>query len=69
MRDKNIEKVQLVLPPPRRPDTITTKFANLPQPFARYARELIFWLAGRAVSSEMIATMLDGLLPTIHYEL
>ncbi len=63
MRYKNIEKVQLVLPPPRRPDTITTKFANLPQPFARYARELIFWLAGRAVSSDIFATMLNGLLP------
>ena len=29
---KKIEKVQLVLPPPRRPDTYITKFAGWPQP-------------------------------------
>ena len=29
---KRIEKVQLVLPPPRRPDTVITKFAGWPQP-------------------------------------
>jgi radical SAM superfamily enzyme YgiQ (UPF0313 family) len=29
---KKIEKVQLVLPPPRRPDTVITKFAGWPQP-------------------------------------
>ena len=63
MKYKNIEKVQLVLPPPRRPDTITTKFATLPQPFARYAREFIFWLAERAVYSDMFATMLNRLIP------
>jgi radical SAM superfamily enzyme YgiQ (UPF0313 family) len=63
MRHKNIEKVQLVLPPPRRPDTITTKFATLPQPFAQYAREFIFWLAEKAVSSDMFATLLNGLIP------
>jgi len=63
MRYKNIEKVQLVLPPPRRPDTITAKFATLPQPFARYAREFIFWLAERAVYSDMFAAMLNGLIP------
>ncbi len=28
---KKIEKVQLVLPPPRRPDTYITKFAGWPQ--------------------------------------
>lgn len=29
---KKIEKVQLVLPPPRRPDTYIPKFAGWPQP-------------------------------------
>lgn len=63
MRYRNIEKVQLVLPPPRRPDTYTTIFATLPQPFARYTREFIFWLAEKAVSSDMFAAILNGLIP------
>jgi anaerobic magnesium-protoporphyrin IX monomethyl ester cyclase len=32
MRPKKIEKVQLVFPPPKRPDTVVTKFAKWPQP-------------------------------------
>ncbi len=32
MRPRRIEKVQLVLPPPRRPDTYVIKFARWPQP-------------------------------------
>lgn len=32
MRSKKIEKVQLILPPPKRPDTVITKFAKWPQP-------------------------------------
>jgi len=32
MRPKRIEKVQLILPPPRRPDTYVIKFARWPQP-------------------------------------
>jgi radical SAM superfamily enzyme YgiQ (UPF0313 family) len=63
MRYKNVEKVQLVLPPPRRPDTYTTKFATLPQPFARYAREFIFWLAEKALSSDIFTALLNGLIP------
>ena len=63
MRYKNIEKVQLVLPPPRRPDAFTSWYATLPQPFARYAREFIFWLAGMAVSNDFFADVLNGLIP------
>ena len=63
MRHRKTEKIQLVLPPPRRPDAYTTRFATLPQPFARYAREFIFWLAERAVSSDLIAAVLNGMLP------
>jgi len=63
MRYKNVEKVQLVLPPPRRPDTLTAKIATLPQPVARYIREFIFWLAEKAVSSDMLAAMLNSLIP------
>jgi radical SAM superfamily enzyme YgiQ (UPF0313 family) len=66
MRKRNIEKIQLILPPPRRPDALTTSFAELPRPFGRYARELIFWLAEKAVSSEMLATLLNGLIPHQH---
>jgi hypothetical protein len=32
MRPKSIEKVQFVSPPPKRPDTVVTKFAKWPQP-------------------------------------
>ena len=32
MRPEKIEKVQLVLPPPKRPDTYVVKFARWPQP-------------------------------------
>lgn len=32
MRPRKIEKVQLVFPPPKRPDTMVTKFAKWPQP-------------------------------------
>lgn len=32
MRPKKIRKVQLVFPPPKRPDTVVTKFAKWPQP-------------------------------------
>ena len=63
MRNKNVEKIQLVLPPPRRPDTFTTKYAKLPQPFARFGREFIFWLAEKAVSSDMFAAILNSLIP------
>jgi len=63
MRIKSIDKVQLILPPPRRPDTFTSGYATLPQPFARYAREFIFWLAEKAVSSDMFSAMLNGLIP------
>lgn len=32
MKPRKIEKVQLIIPPPRRPDTYITKFAKWPQP-------------------------------------
>ena len=32
MRPKKIQKVQLVFPPPKRPDTVVTKYAKWPQP-------------------------------------
>jgi len=32
MRPKRIAKAQLILPPPKRPDTVITKFAKWPQP-------------------------------------
>ncbi len=32
MRPKKVEKVQLIFPPPRRPDTYVIKFARWPQP-------------------------------------
>jgi radical SAM superfamily enzyme YgiQ (UPF0313 family) len=62
MRSRKNDKIQLVLPPPRRPDTLTSGFASLPQPFARYARELIFWLAEKAVSNNMLGALLNGLV-------
>lgn len=34
MRPQPIRKVQLVLPPPKRPDTNAVKFAKWPQPLA-----------------------------------
>ena len=63
MSNRNIDKIQLVLPPPRRPDTFTTKLDSIPQPFARYAREFIFWLAEKAVYNDMFANILNGLIP------
>ena len=63
MSRKSIEKIQLVLPPPRRPDTFTSRYASLPQPFSRYTREFIFWLAGKALHNSTIASVLNGLIP------
>ena len=57
-----IEKVQLVLPPPRRPDTCITKFAGWPQPLVRRARQIIFQLAEVAVSGDLFAAILEGLI-------
>jgi len=58
---KKVEKVQLVLPPPRRPDMYITKFARWPQPLARRARQIIFQLAEVAVSRDLFAAMLGRL--------
>jgi len=63
MRYKNIDKIQLVLPPPRRPDAFTSRSAALPEPFSRYTRDVIFWLAEKAVSSDIFASILNGLIP------
>ena len=57
-----IEKVQLVLPPPRRPDTYTASFTGWPKPLARYARQGIFQLAEIAVSRELFAAILRCLI-------
>jgi anaerobic magnesium-protoporphyrin IX monomethyl ester cyclase len=62
MIHKSIEKIQLVLPPPRRPDTYTAKFATWPKPIARYARKSIFKLAEIAVSSDMVSAILNSLI-------
>jgi len=58
---REIEKVQLVLPPPRRPDSYLAKFAGWPQPLVRYARQIIFQLAEVAVSKDSFSTILDRL--------
>jgi len=62
MIHKSIEKIQLVLPPPRRPDTYTAKFASWPKPIARYARQSIFKLAEIAVSSDMVSAIMNSLI-------
>jgi len=59
---KKVEKIQLVLPPPRRPDTYTTKFATWPQPLAHYARQIIFHLAELSLSHDMFAAILNSLI-------
>ena len=59
---KKIEKVQLILPPPRRPDAYVTKSAGWAHPFAPYARKLIFQLAQAAVSRDLFATILQRLI-------
>jgi anaerobic magnesium-protoporphyrin IX monomethyl ester cyclase len=58
---KKTEKVQLVLPPPRRPDAYTTRFASWPKPLARCARRIIFGMAELAVSSDKFASVLQSL--------
>ena len=59
---KSIEKIQLVLPPPRRPDTFTAKFASWPKPIAHCARQSIFKLAEMAVSSGMVSGILNSVI-------
>jgi anaerobic magnesium-protoporphyrin IX monomethyl ester cyclase len=63
MMYKSIEKIQLVLPPPRRSDTYTARFASWPKPVARFARQGIFKLAEMAVSSDMLSAILSHLIP------
>ncbi|MBE9482601.1 MAG: cobalamin-dependent protein, partial [Chloroflexi bacterium] len=58
---KKVEKVQLVLPPPRRPDTYLAQFAGWPHPLVRHARQIVFRLAEVAVSRDLFATMLQRL--------
>ena len=55
---KRIEKVQLILPPPRRPDTDMAKLTRWPQPIVHHARQAIFKLAELAVSRERFAPFL-----------
>jgi radical SAM superfamily enzyme YgiQ (UPF0313 family) len=58
---ERIEKVQLVLPPPKRPDMYLARFTRWPKPLARYARQIIFRMVEMAVSSEMFAAILKNL--------
>jgi hypothetical protein len=58
---KRIEKVQLVLPPPRRPDTYLAQFAGWPHPLVRQARRIIFQLANVAVSRGLFSAILQRL--------
>ncbi len=59
---RKIEKVQLVLPPPMRPDTYITKFTGWPQPLVRHARRIIFQLAEVAMSRDLFAAILERLI-------
>ena len=63
----NIEKIQLVLPPPRRSDTYTARFASWPKPVARRARKSIFKLAEMAVSSDMHSALLNNLILNLYF--
>jgi len=63
MMHKCIEKIQLVLPRPRRSDTYTARFASWPRPAARFARQSVFKLAEMAVSSAMLSSILHNLVP------
>ncbi len=58
---EDLEKVQLVLPPPKRPDTYVSTFAGWPEPFARRARSIIFQMAEAAISSHLFAAIVDYL--------
>jgi anaerobic magnesium-protoporphyrin IX monomethyl ester cyclase len=58
---KRIEKVQLVLPPPRRPDTYLAQFVGWPHPLVRHARQIIFRLANVAVSRGLFSAILQRL--------
>jgi len=60
---KSIEKVQLVLPPPRRSDTYTAKFSSWPRPVARFARKSVFNLAEKAVTNDRLSSILNSLIP------
>ena len=59
---KRIEKVQLVLPPPRRPDIYLAQFEGWPHPLVRQARQIIFRLAEVAVSRTLFANVLQRLI-------
>jgi anaerobic magnesium-protoporphyrin IX monomethyl ester cyclase len=61
MARKRIEKVQLVLPPPRRPDTYLAQFSGWPHPLVRQARHVIFRLAEAAVTRDLFAAVLQRL--------
>jgi hypothetical protein len=63
----NIEKIQLVLPPPRRSDTYTARFASWPKPVARRDRKSIFKLAEMAVSSDMLSALLNNLILNLYF--
>jgi len=59
---KKIGKIQLVLPPPRRPDMYIANFTGWPRPLVRHARQVIFQLAETAVSKNLFAAILERLI-------
>jgi radical SAM superfamily enzyme YgiQ (UPF0313 family) len=60
---KGVEKVQLVLPPPRRPDTYIARFeGRLSRLPGRRVRQGMFQLAEAALSRDLLAAMLGYLI-------
>ncbi len=60
-RSRGFQRVQLVLPPPRRPDEYISQFSKWPRPLARQARRFIFRMAEIAVSKGEVAHALQPL--------
>ncbi|MFC2024250.1 radical SAM protein [Chloroflexota bacterium] len=58
---QRFEKVQLVIPPPRRPDTYLVRLARWPQPLVHQARRITLQLAELAVSRDAFAAVLQRL--------
>jgi anaerobic magnesium-protoporphyrin IX monomethyl ester cyclase len=56
-----MEKVQLIMPPPRRPDTYIPRFEGLPRPLVRHARRAIFQMIEVAASWGQFAAILQRL--------
>lgn len=52
---RRIERVQIVLPPSRRPDTYKAEFVGWSQPLVRYARRIIFQLTEVGVTRKLFS--------------